>query len=214
MSLVKVFAVVFFIASSVAYTQSVNTSLSVHPFPSPYISDLTNDPTFVQMTITHSGSTTEPAFFDIVITSSVHGQLASFSSRNITVMPGTEIINGIDLISWNGITYNQSVRNQIAQSGALPEGFYTICMTLKSSVSLQVLSAEACASFTISLPEPPSLLLPSDNELILTANPMFQWTTVNQPGHQVSYHLKIVEVIQGQTPYDALQSGYPHYENA
>ena len=213
MSFMKPFAAVFFIASSVAYTQSVNTSLSVHPFPSPYISDLASDPTFIQMTITNTGSTTEPAFFDIVITSSVHGQLGSGPSRNITLMPGTEVINGIDLISWNDITYNQSVRNQIAQSGALPEGFYTICMTLKSSVSLQVLAAEACASFTISLPEPPSLLLPSDNELVLTAFPMFQWTTVNQPGHQVYYHLKISEVIQGQTPSDAIQSGYPHYEN-
>ncbi len=209
----KSFSLVFFIVSSVAYSQNVNTSLAVHPFPSPYISDLASDPTFIQMTITNPGSTTQSAFFDIVISSSVHGQLASGRGRNITVMPGTDVINGIDLISWNDITYNQSVRNQIAQSGVLPEGFYTICMTLKSSINLQALAPEACASFTISLPEPPSLLLPSDNELMLTAFPMFQWTTVNQPGHQVFYHLKIAEIVQGQTPYDAIQSGYPHYEN-
>ncbi len=209
----KLFILVLLIVPSIVLCQNVSTSLAVHPFPSPYIGDIASDPTFIQMTITNTVSTTHPAFFDVVISSSVHGQLASGRGRNISVMPGTDVFNGIDLISWNDITYNQSVRNQIAQSGVLPEGFYTICMTLKSSIDLQVLAPEACASFTISLPEPPSLLLPSDNELMLTFFPMLQWTTVNQPGHQVYYHLKIAEVVQGQTPYDAMQSGYPHYEN-
>jgi hypothetical protein len=199
--------------SVAAHPQSVNVSLSVQPFPSPYISDLASDPTFIQVTVTSTEETPRPAFFDIVINSSVHGQLASGRSRVITVMPGTDMINGYDLISWNDITYNQSVRSQVALSGVLPEAFYTICLTLKDNVNLQVIANEACGSFTITLPEPPSLLLPADNELVMTAFPMLQWTTVNQPGHQVFYSLKIAEVVQGQTPYDALQSGYPHYAN-
>ncbi|MGD1842678.1 MAG: hypothetical protein ACFB0B_17545 [Thermonemataceae bacterium] len=55
----------------------------------------------------------------------------------------------------------------------------------------------------------PNLIYPGDEDLIRIVNPTFSWTTSNSLNH--SYEVKIVQLLQGQTPQAAIQANPPVY---
>lgn len=68
--------------------------------------------------------------------------------------------------------------------------------------------------FTIVYPDPPLLLGPFDGETLDQLDPLFMWTPVQVPiEYQVSYVVRIVEVLDGQTADVALRSNIPVYQS-
>lgn len=107
------------------------------------------------------------------------------------------------------------VRDQIEQSGRLPEGNYLLILeAVPTDRMLLIASVPGMAFFTVRYAEPPLLLTPPDHAIVAEALPVFSWTPAIglPPGTTAEYNLRIVEVIPGQTPLQALEGNIPHVE--
>ena len=103
----------------------------------------------------------------------------------------------------NGITVDQLVMNQ-----AFPEGNYTLCAQVKEFGTGQVM-AEDCRTMTVAYYEPPQIIKPF-NYGTETANypqyVMTSWTPVTPFVQGLNYRLRIVKLLPGVTPIDALNN--------
>lgn len=105
--------------------------------------------------------------------------------------------------------YNQldaELKKQVLQEGTIPEGSYTIQIQAEPEQSYRnIANPPAMAPFTVRYPQPPVLLSPSDESNVLMETPVFAWTpVVNSIGTSFSYHFLLVEVLDTQTPVQAV----------
>lgn len=122
------------------------------------------------------------------------------------------------IAEWGAAQLEGDVGRSYARTGRLPEGEYSLCVrfddvTPAEPTSRTVEDTQQCAFFRIGNPQPPTLLLPADGSDVRNRNPVFTWTPVVATGvTQVLYHLRVVEVLPGQTPTRAIEANYPVFE--
>ncbi|HEY0809369.1 MAG TPA: hypothetical protein VGD49_04370, partial [Longimicrobiales bacterium] len=112
-----------------------------------------------------------------------------------------------------GSTHHDEEEERIAsRTGRLREGEYTACAVVADLTGFSL--AESCTQFTIVYPDPPLLLSPANRDVVTETDPLFQWTPVQVPvDFQLSYVMRVVEVLNGQTPQEALRANIPHYQS-
>jgi hypothetical protein len=123
-------------------------------------------------------------------------------------LTGTQLRNifgngsGNDL-SLTGITSKDIVMNQ-----ALPEGNYTICIQVKNYSTGQVI-AEDCRNIYVAYYEPPQIISPYNSSAVTATDPQYvltSWTPVTPFIQGLSYRLRIVKLLSGVSPLDALNN--------
>lgn len=200
------------------FAQNISALLTVNPYPSPYISDWENNPASLgSLTI----SNFDQLSFLIRIRTSVSragtGEIVKTLTNPIQLnaVP-VQIITNIQFISFADANFtNNDYKQKVLFTGRLLEGLYTACFSIEN-IDGQVLASNICANFTIVYPSAPQLLFPMNNDsLAADINyPTFQWTPViAPPAYQLTYSLKIVEILMGQSPLHAINSNVPVYEN-
>ncbi len=203
----------FFLLLFTSLSSQWSIDLDVQPYPPPYVSQWETQPGIATLSVTNNSSQADTVKVYLEITCSAYGTILIAISDPQVFDPGeTKSTDNTDVSEWSGWSeFNESLKEQITRSGRLPEGSYELCIDVKKA-STDELYAHECASFEIVAPSPPSLVSPEDGDTILTPNPTFIWTPVTVPtGFEVTYHLRICEVIEGQTKEEAIQN-YPHYE--
>ena len=191
-----------------------NATVTMQPFPSPYLGDWESNPTIGSLMIANNTSSPADVLVYLTLSRNSSGVIATGHSNPIATSPGVPTqVNSDRFIDWGTVTYNQSMRDQAVQTGRLPEGEYTACVTVKD-LSGSVLVADACAPFTIVYPDPPSLFFPADGDSLTSPYPTFTWTPVQvPPAYQLHYILRICEILPGQTPHQALLANVVQYED-
>ncbi len=201
-------------ATGLSFAQSTgswNALLTVQPFPSPYMSDWQTNPSIASFNLINGTGVPATVVISLTISNSNGQQLITGSSDPTMVDPGANLLNSTSTLHGSASYYDNGIKTQIAQTGRIPEGSYTACLTVKD-LSGNLLVSNACANFTIVYPDPPHLVFPADGDSVITANPMLQWTPIQVPvQYQLHYVLKIAEVLQGQTPLQALAANIPQY---
>ena len=198
-----------------AQSPAWNTFLNVRADPSPYIADWEADPSIVTLVLSYSGNGNQPFFLDGRI---LRGNTPLVTGRSTPfefVRPSQLILTTRDGI-WerDNVTYTASLRDQIERTGRIPDGEYQFCVEVRAGVpeAPGVQLAQDCAPFSITAPQPPSLLGPADSDTVRVPYPTFLWTPVVLGSRaQVRYHLRVAPVLPGQTPLDALNN-VPQYE--
>lgn len=200
------------------YSQNINATLTLNPYPSPYLNDWENNPAALGSLTIFNNSRTG---FKIIIKASValHGTGEVFTSVTNPIQlneQAVQIINNTKLISIADASFkNNEYKLKVQQSGRLLEGVYTVCLTIEN-INGAVLASNVCSDFTILYPSAPQLIFPANNDSIESNinYPTFQWTPVIvPPAYQIKYTIRIVEVLQGQTPSQAISANVPVYEN-
>jgi len=94
----------------------------------------------------------------------------------------------------------------IMKTGTLPEGTYTICIYVKDYETNEELGHD-CIILPILHPSPPELISPIDETIIEEGLPVFVWMPPMPipPGDMITYHLTIMEILNGQTPIEAME---------
>jgi len=135
----------------------------------------------------------------------------------LVISPGVRIINGSELqlyINPASLEY-QGLSQQEVINGNLPEGLYQICLQAIDFSTLEPRSAQepsGCSNvFQVSFLQPPLLINPfcgSETFFTIPQNVNFTWVPpVGVPLNAIlSYRFKIVEILQGQNPIQAMQS--------
>ncbi|MCH8486768.1 MAG: hypothetical protein LAT75_07875 [Candidatus Cyclonatronum sp.] len=104
--------------------------------------------------------------------------------------------------------------SQIIQTGVLPEGSYSFRVTPQPvNMTPPVSVIPSVSNFVVRLPQPPALLMPRDEAIVSLAVPVFTWTPVVAIGNlSVEYVFRIVELLDGQNPGDAMVSNPIYHE--
>ncbi len=129
---------------------------------------------------------------------------------------GSMLLNkGVKLVSKNDIQpvlYNYN-RNEFSKT-FLPMGSYVACYQLyyTSQKGEEVLGDE-CIKINIDPLSPPILTSPADKSDIITPYPQFSWVppTPFDMFSNLNYEIVLTEVLEGQSPAEAIQQNTPVY---
>lgn len=193
-----------------------NAVLNVQPFPSPFVSDWENNPSWGNLTIYNNSRLEHTVTVYLTLTKTNNDYIGTINSKPLIVPPSPPptILNSDEFLDWDSAEYDSDIYDFVIRTNRLPDGNYEACIRIEDS-NHETLVENVCAFFTILYPDPPLLTYPPNGDTLFTPFPMFQWTPVILPPQfQVHYALKIVEILTGQTPERALLSNIPQYENS
>jgi hypothetical protein len=124
------------------------------------------------------------------------------------------MLNGLQLrkIYGNGTTDDLNLTgltaNDIGLNQALPEGSYTFCIQVKDFDTREIVST-ACKTIFVTYYDPPQIINPFNGSAVQGFNPqmlMVTWQNTAPQVFGITYRLKIVKLINGITPLDALNN--------
>ncbi len=206
------FIFLFLTVSSIfAQDPNWNSFITFPSYPSPYLSDWERNPNMATFNINYMGTAPVQFYFKVVITIDGYGEalVGRTAIREYQSGPVSEILTFDDISDWETSTINSELERLVVQTGQLPESGYSICISTYSAYS-NVLLTETCTQFDIALPNPPQLISPEEEGTVEIAYPTFMWNQVSTPSDiLVYYNLKIVEKLEGQTAYRAIEANVP-----
>lgn len=186
--------------------------LTIQPFPSPYYSDWQANPNIGSLTVMNNTGAAGTVQIYFTITDQMNRVVVSGTSDPQTIDAGAIKVYDSPYQVAGSATHDARIERIASRTGRLPEGSYTACAAAADESGFVL--AQSCADFTIAYPAAPELLGPDDGADITSTSPLFQWTPVQVPvGYQLTYDLRIVEVLPGQLPSEALRSNIPQYED-
>ncbi len=216
-SLWLVIGILLFIAGGIpglmAQTSSVTVEFFVQPFPSPYLSDWQTNPSIATLTVVNNTISPQEVIITLLVKTSDGRQVISGSSSPTVLLHGPNVLNNTSLLHGNLKYYDSGIKNQIIQTGRIPEGTYSACVSIASINGVSLVSND-CRDFTIVYPDPPQLVYPLDGDSVNTNYPILQWTPVQVPiQYRVHYVMTMVQLLPGQIPSQALAADVPQYTN-
>ncbi|MBS1752563.1 MAG: hypothetical protein KF741_02380 [Ferruginibacter sp.] len=134
----------------------------------------------------------------------------SFSSNPT----GTTLLFANDVIPLEFMMFTGKYKTALQRTGKLPADNYTLCLQPVRPVDYTALGEVQCKSFYLASTQLPILMKPYNEEILnqKTAQTAitFRWTPVipRQPS-PVTYRLQVFEVLQTQSPMQALRSNQP-----
>ncbi len=139
---------------------------------------------------------------------------ADFSS-GITVINGSNMVQVFPKI--RSRYTNIELERSITQSKCLPEGKYEVCLTLYEDKGGDVnipqgnFLTQTCYEREKEFLNNLFLVSPFDESTVSTKFPLFTWTPVIPYHPDGRYNLRLVEILDHQTAYDALVSNPAYY---
>lgn len=133
-------------------------------------------------------------------------------TRTLTLTKGARQVKTED-VSPIKYTYLSAVADR-NPNGLLPIGSFTACYTVSVlGHEGKVVLAEDCVPVEVEPLNPPLLNMPADGAAIETVYPQFNWLPPAPLNlfSNLNYDLKLVEVLKGQSPLQAIQQNIPVY---
>jgi len=135
-------------------------------------------------------------------------------AKTITVGAGNLVLYAADVIPLEAMVFNGKYKTSMDRSGKLPAGTYQLCVQLVTPVDFLPISEERCRVFTLASFQLPIPMMPPNEEVIEATKAQtaitFRWTPVTpRPAEQLKYIVTIFEVLDRQTPMQALRSNQP-----
>lgn len=135
-------------------------------------------------------------------------------SKTYTLSSGNTVYNAEDVLPLENMIFSGSYKNNLERSGKLPSETYQICVQLVSDSEYAPISNSICKIFNLIAPQLPVLMKPY-NEQVLDAEQSktaitFRWTpVVPSPQSVPIYKILVFEVLQNQSPMQAVRSNMP-----
>ncbi len=105
------------------------------------------------------------------------------------------------------------LEDYVIQTNHLPGGVYVVCVTLfDAGMGNEV--GYNCISHTVFHPSAPMLVFPADGDMVFEPAPVFSWLPPSpMPPVELFYSVRMVEVLEGQIFYEAMQSNPAWFED-
>jgi hypothetical protein len=202
-----------------ALGQGWQLDVTVQSDPPPYVSDWKQMSGIAVLVLTNPDLTV-PTPVRIVTEAFQNVPLGTpvFKSRiDKVLMPASVImLNNTDLVEFDIDQIDESLKDRVIRSGRLPEGMYYVCVTVLDPASGAVYVRKKCASFRVTDSDPVKLLWPENAYAQpLAQYPEFSWTPISSAADvAITYKFKLVELLAGQNPLQAIDANQPHFESA
>ena len=130
------------------------------------------------------------------------------------VQGGTTIFYAADVVNMQAMVFTGSYQDKLNRTGKLPAGNYQIIVRLDSTDLPIERSNTQTKIFFLSATQLPVLILPANEAVLPTVVAQtaitFRWTAlVPRPTEPVHYRVQVFEVLESQTPMQALRSNQP-----
>ncbi|NOT33906.1 MAG: hypothetical protein HOP12_07025 [Candidatus Eisenbacteria bacterium] len=189
-------------------------SISLLPQPSYYPADWQVTHTLAEMKVYNPMSEDIECQFRVVV---------SQDGSSATTTETRRFPNGLNtyktpqLCNWRGLQFNGAMAKSVARTGHLSESYVFLSVYLENCVlaisRTPVQSVSASTGFLVSVPSPPALRSPAEGSESHLPNPVFSWTPVfMSDGAQVLYRFRLVRVLPGQTPRQAIELNRAEFE--
>lgn len=135
-------------------------------------------------------------------------------ARTISFAAANTILTANDVLPLDNIIFTGKYRSSLDKTGKLPSDNYTLCVQLVRSVDYTPASEQQCKNFFLATLQLPILMKPYDEEKldskVAQTAITFRWTPiVPQQREAVTYHIQVFEVLDYQTPMQALRANQP-----
>lgn len=216
------FQILILILTTFSLQAQVNFQLVVKkPVPIKF-STWQRDPSIIQLILTNTTLNNYQNVIVSFVLKDQNGKRLAFTKdtdpkmKKFNVGSGqTVIIYGPDVLNYDAISYDESIRNTIITTNTLPEGSYSLCVRIFDSFGNEIgTGGEKCEYISMFLPEPPILISPANNSKLNNNLPQFVWSPVvgADPTVSIDYRLKIVKLFQGQTPKSGIENNIPIFD--
>lgn len=127
---------------------------------------------------------------------------------------GNTVFNAADVVNLSALIFSNTYQDKINKTGKLPIGSYQITVRLDSSSLPTPFSNTVSRTFFLAGTQLPVLMSPVDESVLPAASAqtaiIFRWTAVApKPMETVRYRIQVFEVLEDQTPIQALRSNQP-----
>ncbi|WP_282073569.1 hypothetical protein [Polaribacter atrinae] len=216
-----IFILVLFV--SIALNAQIQVNLNVSSNPTPELFEWANRTDLAILTVTNSDERLIGTDYKIKVKVSLDNELVLETNMGVMTQKlplGSQTFLADEIIPYDAINFkNNSFKNKMIQTGLLPAGVYTFCVSLIDLNGKTISTpAEVCRTMLITAYQLPELLFPIDN-FSITANLaptiLFTWSPVSPtPPAQlgVKYIIAITEVQPGQSVSQAFHVNYPIIE--
>jgi hypothetical protein len=172
-----------------------------------------------QLTLVNTGRAPIEVFLIGTITEQRSGLILRATTRTFSLPVGTTVITNQNFertISPVGVeTPNPRYRDIFQQTGSAPTGSYEICVRVFAQGSPRELASD-CIEQTIEQLSQPILIAPAQSDTISLPLPVFTWVppapAFRSVATQLTYKLRIVEVLGRQSPTAAMQTNPAWFE--
>jgi len=187
--------------------------LTAVPRPSAYPADWQNTPTLATMLIVSSTPVT--CYLEVFLSSDKGNGVSTPKFQYVPT--GSTNYYTQHLTNWN-LHLTGKMKEGFDRTGRLPDGTYVLtvhCFNVMTVSGQPLPDLFASTTFTLSVPQPPNLLYPTNESVVVASNPVFQWTpSIRASGSQPAYRFRLVEMLPGQTPLRAVEGNVPLLETS
>lgn len=144
------------------------------------------------------------------------GDILTATTKSFTLPPGLKTVITSELGDVDIDYQNEDIKNIIKNAGTIPSGNYTFCVTVYSSVDNEELGSRCTLPHDVNNLTIPVLISPLNKSFVQDGLPVFSWMppTPLKASQNITYTLKIFEILPRQTPLDASLSNPPWYEKS
>lgn len=206
--------ILFFILSFLKTTAQIQVSLNVDSNPTPEISEWVNRNNLAILTVTNTDPSMEDVAYKIKVEMYKDGDMMLETTDGVAtqyIEMGTVTFLADEIIPYSAINFtNTNFRNHVLQTGMLPAGEYSFCVTLiDTNTNVISIPNPECKPMIFTDYQMPELIDPIEDKQVsalLVPTIVFNWTPVTpQPPADlgVKYILEVKEVLSGQSPAQA-----------
>jgi len=160
----------------------------------------------------NSTKSSKSVYLKGVITESVQGNVISATTKTFVLAPGINFMTAAQLGSIDVSYKDNKIKDVIRNTGGLPSGNYQICVSVYEDLTNIFLTSD-CLDRKLENITPPALIYPAHQSNVENKIPIFSWVPSTTNNYRnFSYTLKIVEMIPGQSAYDAFASNPLFYD--
>jgi hypothetical protein len=144
----------------------------------------------------------------------VIGSVDLARAKIFTLQSASLLLNAADVIPLNLVNFSGKYKTSLDKTGKLPAGTYMLCVQLVTPGSFQPVSEERCRTFTVAAFQLAVPIMPFDKQTLKAEAAQtaitFRWASVTPaPATPVTYRILVFEVLNNQTPMQALRSNQP-----
>ena len=160
--------------------------------------------------IQNNSNSTNLTYIHGIATEAKKGRLVEARSADFTLATGITQFNTRNYESLKEATKIFSDKNfeeHIVRTNSLPNGDYTVCITLIETQSNRNL-AQNCLQFQVNKVTPSVLVSPRDKSEICEQNPYFVWSPylATYNASTISYKIHLVEILSNQKANSAIKT--------
>lgn len=216
MTRILYFSFFFFLAMGASAQLRINLVLS--PTPPSTLSEWANRKEVLTLIVTGGGPgatidakiKTEIRTMDgtvIGTTDLARAQTFSFTSANV-------IMGAAEVLPLDNMIFTGKYRTSLNRTGKLPADNYVLCVQLVRPADFTPLTERVCRNFYLANTQLPILMKPYNEEVldgkVAQTAITFRWTpVVPQLKEPVTYRIQVFEILDYQTPVQALRSNQP-----